>query len=151
MAIFDGKRQSGEPLDGYLGRAAEVEGTLRFPELLRVDGTVRGKVVSTKELVVGESGLVDGEVDVGTLSVAGRVCGKVLVHERLELHAGGRISGEIRMTTPALLIEEGGILEATVTMGTAEGAASEADEGPAPEVDEPLPAEQMAAGGEADL
>ena len=62
MAIFDGKKQSGEPLDGYLGRAAEVEGTLRFPDLLRVDGTVRGKVLSSKELVVGEHGLVDAEV-----------------------------------------------------------------------------------------
>ena len=52
MAIFDGKKQGGEPLDGYLGRAAEVEGTLRFPDLLRVDGTVRGKVFTARELVV---------------------------------------------------------------------------------------------------
>ena len=61
MAIFDGKKQGGEPLDGYLGRAAEVEGTLRFPDLLRVDGTVRGKVFTAKELVVGKEGLVAGE------------------------------------------------------------------------------------------
>ena len=135
MAIFDGKKQQGgggEPLDGYLGRAAEVEGTLRFPDLLRVDGTVRGKVISSKELVVGEHGLVDAEVDVGQLSVAGRVCGKITVRERLEIHAGGKVEGELHMKTPALLIEEGGLLEGTVKMGT-----EAAGEEPKPPVEKP--------------
>jgi cytoskeletal protein CcmA (bactofilin family) len=120
MAIFDGKKQGSEPLDGYIGRAAEVEGTLRFPDLLRVDGTVRGKVITSKELVVGEHGLVDAELDVGFLSVAGRVAGKITVRERLEIHAGGRVEGELHMMTPALLIEEGGILEGVVKMGGSE-------------------------------
>ncbi len=149
MAIFDGKKQGGEPLDGYLGRAAEVEGTLRFPDLLRVDGTVRGKVFTSKELVVGEHGLVDAEVDVGILSVAGRVCGKITVRERLEIHAGGRVEGELHMKTPALLIEEGGILEGTVKMGTSEASLStggQADE----EGEEALRVDGMFAEGEAD-
>ncbi len=157
MAIFDGKKQGGEPLDGYLGRAAEVEGTLRFPDLLRVDGTVRGKVFTARELVVGEQGLVDAEVDVGFLSVAGRVCGKITVRERLEIHAGGRVEGELHMMTPALLIEEGGILEGTVKMGTSEASLStdgRADEHAAEEADEDgedaLLAEGMSAGGEVD-
>lgn len=149
MAIFDGKKQGGEPLDGYLGRAAEVEGTLRFPDLLRVDGTVRGKVFTAKELVVGEEGLVDAEVDVGFLSVAGRVRGKIIVRERLEIHAGGRVEGELHMMTPALLIEEGGILEGTVKMGTSDDSLStsgQADE----DDEEALLAEGMSAGGEVD-
>jgi cytoskeletal protein CcmA (bactofilin family) len=153
MAIFDGKKQGGEPLDGYLGRAAEVEGTLRFPDLLRVDGTVRGKVFTAKELVVGEEGLVDAEVDVGFLSVAGRVRGKITVRERLEIHAGGRVEGELHMMTPALLIEEGGILEGTVKMGTSDDSLStplqvdgQADE----DVEETLLAEGMSVGGEVD-
>jgi cytoskeletal protein CcmA (bactofilin family) len=127
MAMFEGKKQGAEPLDGYLGRAAEVEGTLRFPDLLRVDGTVRGKVLSSKELVVGEHGLVDAEVDVGHLSVAGTVRGKITVRERLEIHAGGRVEGELHMKTPALLIEEGGMLEGMVKMGS--DATVEAPEG----------------------
>ncbi len=149
MAIFDGKKQGGEPLDGYLGRAAEVEGTLRFPDLLRVDGTVRGKVFTAKELVVGKEGLVDAEVDVGFLSVAGRVRGKIIVRERLEIHAGGRVEGELHMMTPALLIEEGGILEGTVKMGTSDDSLStsgQADE----DAEEALLAEGMSAGGEVD-
>ncbi len=150
MAIFDSKKQGGEPLDGYLGRAAEVEGTLRVPDLLRVDGTVRGKVFTSKELVVGEHGLVDAEVDVGILSVAGRVCGKIIVRERLEIHAGGRVEGELHMMTPALLIEEGGILEGTVKMGTSEASLS-TDEQPAAQADKKgtkaLLVDGMSAGG----
>ncbi len=149
MAIFDGKKQGGEPLDGYLGRAAEVEGTLRFPDLLRVDGTVRGKVFTAKELVVGDQGLVEAEVDVGFLSVAGRVCGKITVRERLEIHAGGRVEGELHMKTPALLIEEGGILEGTVKMGTSEASLS-TDGQAVGEDEEALLAEGMSLGGEVD-
>jgi len=147
MAIFDGKKQGGEPLDGYLGRAAEVEGTLRFPDLLRVDGTVRGKVITSKELVVGEHGLVDAELDVGFLSVAGRVTGKITVRERLEIHAGGRVEGELHMKTPALLIEEGGILEGTVKMSADEASLSAGSE--VPEQDEEgFRAEGMSTGGD---
>jgi len=149
MAIFDGKKQGGEPLDGYLGRAAEVEGTLRFPDLLRVDGTVRGKVMSSKELVVGEHGVVEADVDVGVLSVAGRICGKIVVRERLEIHAGGRVEGELHMKTLALVIEEGGILEGTVKMGTSE--ASQSTDTQVDEVgEESFLAEGMSVGSEAE-
>ena len=145
MAIFDGKK--GEPIDGYLGSAAEVEGTLRFRELLRVDGTVRGKVISDNELVVGESGVDEAEVDVGRLSVAGRVTGKITIRERIEIHAGGRVSGELHMKTPVLLIEEGGILEGQVHMGgLAEGETGAREGNDAPGEDPP--AEEMAAPGE---
>ncbi len=135
MAIFDSKKHSNETLNGFLGPGAEFEGTLRFPELLRVDGTVRGKVISKKELVVGESGRVDAEIDVGQLSVAGHVSGKIIVRDRMEIHAGGRVSGEIHMKTLRLVLEEGAILEGTIQMGEASETETRSDPDGAEEAD----------------
>lgn len=118
MSIFDTKDgKSGESLDGYLGRAAQVEGTIRFQNMLRIDGKVVGKIISENDLVVGESAVVEADVEVARMSVAGKVTGKIKISDRLEIHPGGRVAGELTMAAPRLVIEEGAVLEGTVEMG----------------------------------
>ena len=119
MSIFDGKGGD-EALDGYVGRGMEIEGTIRFKELLRIDGKVKGKIITPKELVVGEGAVLEADLQVGRLSVAGHVIGKVEVRERVEIHRGGKISGELHLNGPRLIIEEGGELEGSVDMGGSE-------------------------------
>ncbi|MFQ5767811.1 MAG: polymer-forming cytoskeletal protein [Acidobacteriota bacterium] len=58
-------------LDGFIGEEMEVEGTVRFAHLLRVDGRLKGRVESYETLVVGETGRVEAEVIVGSLKVHG--------------------------------------------------------------------------------
>ena len=122
-----GKPGGGGQLDGYLGPGTVVEGTVRFAEVLRVDGKITGKVFSEKELIVGEEGKVEADVEVGTLSVAGQVSGKIVIKDRMEIHPGARVSGEIRMKQPRLQVHDGGIFEGTIHMGAyaAEGRAAE--------------------------
>jgi cytoskeletal protein CcmA (bactofilin family) len=118
MSIFDTKdSKSGESLDGYLGRAAQVEGTIRFQNMLRIDGKVVGKIISENDLVVGESAVVEADVEVARMSVAGKVTGKIKIADRLEIHPGGRVAGELTMAAPRLVIEEGAVLEGKVEMG----------------------------------
>lgn len=131
MAIFEDKQN--EPLDAYLGRGCVVEGTVRFKELLRVDGKITGKVISEKDLVVGEAGVVEAEIQIGTLSVAGQVTGTIRVQDRIEIHPGGRVSGELHLKGPRLVIEEGGILEGKVEMGDLTGTKALREVEPTPE------------------
>ena len=59
MAFMDGNKKKpggGGELDGYLGPGTVIEGTVRFAEVLRVDGKISGKVFSERELIVGEDG-----------------------------------------------------------------------------------------------
>jgi cytoskeletal protein CcmA (bactofilin family) len=102
-------------LNGFLDRGARFEGALSFEDTFRIDGHLKGNVTSDEELVVGESGVVEGEIRVGRLSVSGTVRGVVFARERVEIHAGARVFAELH--APALVVEEGAIIQGPVETG----------------------------------
>jgi cytoskeletal protein CcmA (bactofilin family) len=76
----------------------------------------------SSELVVGEAGVVTGEIEVARCLVGGQVRGKVRASEQVVLHATARVWAEIR--TPALVMEPGAFLEGKVTMVASKQAAA---------------------------
>jgi cytoskeletal protein CcmA (bactofilin family) len=103
-------------LSGFLAEGTVMSGDIRFPDILRIDGKVTGKITSERELVVGESGEVEADIDVGMLSVNGRVSGTIRVRERMTIHPRGQVRGELVLDKPGLIIEEGGLFEGTIEM-----------------------------------
>ncbi|HPC84797.1 MAG TPA: polymer-forming cytoskeletal protein [Thermoanaerobaculaceae bacterium] len=101
-------------LNGFLDQGCSIKGEIAFTDLLRVHGHASGTVTSEGELLVGEGGVVEGEVSVGRLVVAGAVRGIVRVRERLTVHGSGKVEADI--TTPVLVVDEGGVVEGKVTM-----------------------------------
>jgi cytoskeletal protein CcmA (bactofilin family) len=105
-------------LNGFLGEGTWVKGEIRFTDTLRVDGKVTGKIISDRELIVGQTGEVEADVEVGVLSVSGKVSGTITVKERIDIHPSGRVYGELKLSAPNLVIEEGGIFEGSIDMST---------------------------------
>jgi cytoskeletal protein CcmA (bactofilin family) len=105
-----------DDISGFLAEGTEISGEVRFRDVLRVDGKITGKVISEKELVVGESGVVEAEVEVGVLSVSGKVTGKIHVKEKVEIHPSGRVCGDLSIEKPQLVIREGGVFEGNIDM-----------------------------------
>jgi len=102
-------------LNGFLDRGARLEGTLTFEDTFRIDGEFRGLVVSDHELVVGDAAMIEGEIRVGRLAVSGTIRGIIRARERVEVHAGARIFAELH--TPALIVEEGAVVQGPVEAG----------------------------------
>jgi len=96
-------------LNGFLDAGSHINGELHFEDTFRVDGKLTGKVVSEGDLVVGEQGEVDGDIQVGRVFVSGVVRGSITASSRVELTAGGKVYADL--ATPALVIEEGAIFE----------------------------------------
>lgn len=119
MIRLSGKASTPGVLNGFLDHGCTVTGELRFEDTLRLDGTFRGKVVSEHELIIGDSADFDGEIAVGRVSINGRVKGTVRASERIEIHAAGRVTATL--VAPILVVEEGALIEGTVTMGGATG------------------------------
>jgi len=105
-----------DDISGFLAEGTEIHGEVRFRDVLRVDGKISGKVISEKELVIGESGEVEADVDVGILSVSGKVTGTIHVKDKLEIHPTGRVIGDISLEKPNLVIHEGGVFEGNIDM-----------------------------------
>lgn len=94
-----------EELNGFLDQGSEFLGELRFRQTFRVDGHVRGKIVSDNTLIVGETGRVEADIDCGVVSIRGTVVGHVRGRQRIEVLAGARVQGSLE--APKLLIEDG--------------------------------------------
>ncbi len=107
-------------LNGFLDRGARFEGTLLFDDTFRIDGSLKGAVVSEHELVIGEGATVEGELRVGRLSVSGTLRGTVYARERVEVHAGARVFADLH--TPALTVEDGAVIQGPVETGPQVGA-----------------------------
>ena len=106
-----------EELNGFLDQGSEFLGELRFRQTFRVDGHVRGKIISENLLIVGESGRVEADIDCGVVSIRGTVIGHVRGRERIEVLAGARVQGTLQ--SPKLLIEDGASFQGDCDMSSA--------------------------------
>lgn len=114
------KSESGGSDMGLIGRGIEVSGDIFFSDLLRVDGKVEGKVSSESgTLVIGESGRLEAEVDVGTCVIQGALHGNLMARTKVEIHRSGRVHGDL--ITPVLVVEEGAIFNGAIKMSQESG------------------------------
>ncbi len=114
--------RSGESLNGFVDSGCTIRGELEFATAFRVDGRIEGTVRSKAELVVGEGGVVEGEIEVARCLVGGEVRGAIRASEQVLLHASAKVWAEIH--TPSLVMEDGAFLEGAVSMdskGTEKG------------------------------
>ena len=72
---------------------------------------------SRSELLVGEGGVVEGEIEVARCLIAGEVRGVIHATEQVVLQASARVWADVH--TAALVMEEGAFLEGKVCMETA--------------------------------
>jgi cytoskeletal protein CcmA (bactofilin family) len=116
------KGLSAEELNGFMDQGTEFEGELRFKDTFRIDGSLKGRIVSDNTLIVGESGRVDADIECAVVSIRGTVTGRVHGRERIELLAGSRV--QATLVSPKLLIEEGAYFQGQCDMSGDKAAAA---------------------------
>jgi cytoskeletal protein CcmA (bactofilin family) len=109
------KNRKTDSISTFLGSDAIFDGTLEFQGAIRLDGRVKGKIVSSDgTLIVGENAAVDAEIHVNVIIVMGEVNGLIEAKDRIEVYPPGRVGGEIH--SPVVSIEPGGIFNGTCSM-----------------------------------
>ena len=72
-----------------------VKGDITATGDFRLDGTLEGNIQLNGKLVIGDSGVVNGNVLCQNANVIGTVNGNLSVKELLSLHASARVRGDI--------------------------------------------------------
>lgn len=93
----------------------EIKGEIKSDGDLRVDGKVDGTVTIKGKLVVGEKGVVEGDIDCANVTVSGLLKGKINVSELTALSSTARIDGDL--VTTKLSVEPGAEFNGTCSMG----------------------------------
>lgn len=102
------------PKSTRIAAGAMVSGTLRGEGVIEVEGTVEGEIELKGAVMVAPTGLVKGPVTADVIHIAGRIEGIVCAREHLLLQKTGSLEGD--MTTPSLVVEDGGRLNGRSTM-----------------------------------
>lgn len=94
---------------GFLDKGVKFEGTLEAPGVFRLEAQVKGNVVSTHSLILGEAARVEGQIEGNHVVISGKFDGDIFAKGRVEIQAKGVVTGEIH--SPCLVIEPGGIFD----------------------------------------
>ena len=84
-----------------------VKGDITASGDFRLDGTLEGNIQLNGKLVVGDSGVVTGNVMCQNANIIGTVNGNLSVKELLSLHTSARVRGDILINK--LSIEPGAV------------------------------------------
>jgi cytoskeletal protein CcmA (bactofilin family) len=106
-----------------IGAGTIIEGEIRTDSDIRIDGKVKGTITSKAKIVVGNTGIVDGDLNGDTADISGKVFGKVEVTDLLFLKSSGYLEGDI--ITGKLVVEAGARFTGSCKMGVKEMKPSE--------------------------
>ena len=101
----ESRRATNENPYTTLGKDTEFEGTLKFKEGLKIEGRFKGDITSEGNLIIGKTGQVNAEIQVGSIIVEGKINGNIVATDLIELRSTAEMRGDI--TASKLKIEEG--------------------------------------------
>ena len=103
------KDGAGEEWTGFIDQGVTLEGTLTVTGTFRVDGNVKGNIISEQTVVLGEGAKVEGQIEGNRVVISGRFDGVIFAKGRVEIQAKGVVTGEVH--SPCLVIDPGGIFD----------------------------------------
>ena len=98
-----------------IGSGTVIEGDIRSNGDIRIDGTVIGNVQTKSKVVVGSTGVIEGDVHCQNTDVSGSIKGKLTVAELTFLKSSANIHGDI--LTGKLIVEVGASFSGSCNMG----------------------------------
>lgn len=96
-----------------IGDGCEFEGSMSSSSATRIDGKLNGKIIGESTIVVGENGVVLGEIRATETVIYGRVEGAI-ESGSLEIKRSGIVLGDVFIDS--LIVEDGGIYNGRCTM-----------------------------------
>jgi len=106
-----------------IGAGTQIEGEIKTDSDIRIDGKVKGTITSKSKIVVGNTGIIDGDLICDNADVSGKIFGKVEVSDLLFLKSTGYLEGDI--VTGKLVVEAGARFTGSCKMGVKEMKPSE--------------------------
>ena len=117
------KNSTSEEWTGFIDQGVMLEGTLTVKGTFRVNGNVKGNIISEQTVILGEGSKVEGQIEGNRVVISGRFDGVIFAKGRVEIEAKGVVTGEVH--SPCMVIDPGGIFDGRCHMlGSSETAST---------------------------
>ncbi len=87
---------SGPSGNSLIGTGTTITGDIVSNGDVRIDGVLKGNIRGAAKILIGQDGLVEGDVEGLHADILGKVNGKIKVKELLNLRGKAIINGDIR-------------------------------------------------------
>jgi cytoskeletal protein CcmA (bactofilin family) len=101
-------------VDTTFDKHTKFEGDLVFEHSLKINGTFKGTIKSPGFLYIGQSAVVEADIEAGVLILEGEVRGNIKAYDRAELMSTARLYGDLE--TAKLQICDGVVFEGKCRM-----------------------------------
>jgi cytoskeletal protein CcmA (bactofilin family) len=88
-----------------LASDVEIKGNLKFSGELNFDGKLEGEIQTDGVLTLGDSAVINGNINAQSVIVRGKITGNISAKEKIEIKAKTELFGDIRAAK--LAVEEG--------------------------------------------
>jgi len=95
-------------------KGSTVDGKIRINGSVRIDGKLKGEVEATEAVIIGETGIIEGDIKAKEVNISGKCTGSIVAENRVLLHASAEINGDIKCKK--LVVDEGVIIDGNITM-----------------------------------
>lgn len=121
-----------------IGAKVKVTGDIESSEDLLIEGEVNGTIkLADNELIIGNSGRVQANIEAKTIRIEGEVQGDIVGQERVVITSTGNVQGNL--SSPRVMLEDGGRFKGSIDMGGPAKGAPAAQPRPATPTSAPAP------------
>jgi cytoskeletal protein CcmA (bactofilin family) len=78
-----------------ISAGTKLKGDISSSSDLRIDGTIQGNIHSTAKIVIGSSGVVEGDISGNQADIMGKVSGNIHAKELLQLKGESVVTGNL--------------------------------------------------------
>ena len=100
-----------------ISKGCVVHGRIESDVFVRIDGHIKGDLIIGEGLIIGEHGIIEGNIKAGEIVVYGTVQGNVTA-DSIDIKSSGNILGELQ--THSLQVETGATYVGNVSMEKAQ-------------------------------
>lgn len=108
------ENQSYEEIDTIIGTDTVFTGKITAKGSVRIDGGLQGDIITKGDIVVGDTGKIEGNLHARNILIAGELQGNVVASGKLELANTAQIIGDLKVSS--LVIDDGAVFQGTCQM-----------------------------------
>ncbi|WP_050608086.1 bactofilin family protein [Clostridium niameyense] len=101
-------------LDTVIGSDTSIEGDINSSETIKIDGKLIGDIEGKSQVIIGELGLVQGNINAKDITISGKVEGNIICNNLIQIKSSGKVLGDIQ--TINLVVEDGGVVNGSCSM-----------------------------------
>lgn len=99
-----------------IGNGTSIVGDIQSEGDIRIDGNLKGTLVTKGKVVIGSTGMIAGDITCRNADISGKIEGKIKVAELLSLKSTARFNGDI--ATSKLAIEPNAVFTGSCNMSS---------------------------------